>query len=189
MNIKFTDPCPDGVLEGSSFLNKSKLKYETKKGGKILSPYNGVITKSGNDYVVIKHNINGEEWESKLKDFRVTVDTNQKVMEGKQIGFTLDGTFTFDVNPNVNANDLITIGVNPSKYNGKSIKDDDDNLGRNKSNSSDDPLKGVLKMFLSPVTFVQGALNLNKHSKLSEQEVNEKLGLIKEDITRMKKLF
>ena len=38
-------------------------------------------------------------------------------------------------------------------------------------------------MFLSPVTFAQGALNLD------EQEIQEKTTLIKEEINRMKKLF
>jgi hypothetical protein len=178
--IKFTNPCPSGVSEKKSFLNKSKLKYSTQKGDKIICPYNGKITKVNSDSVVIKHVINSDEWESKLSGFYPTVSTNDKVYQGKEIGFTINGTFTFEISPNVNVEELISFGVNPSKYHGKTSKE---SSGKSvKSNSNDDALSGLLKIFLSPVSFVQGALNL-------EQEVIEKTSLIKEDINRIKKLF
>ena len=185
MRIKFTDPCPDGQPNGKSLLNKSKLKYTTKKGGSIVCPYGGTVSKVNSNSVVIKHVINGEDWESDLSGFIPTVSMSQKIHEGRQIGYTTDGTFTFDVNPNVNVEELLSFGVSSSMVQGKSSE------GENvppKYKSTDDPLKGLLKMFLSPVTFAQNALNL-KSNDLSEQEIEEKSTLIKEEINRMKKLF
>ena len=46
MNIKFENPCPNGTPEGTSFLNKSKLKFTTKSGDNIVSPYEGKVTKT-----------------------------------------------------------------------------------------------------------------------------------------------
>jgi hypothetical protein len=181
MRIKFTDPCPDGQSIGKSLLNKSKVKYTTQKGGSIVCPYQGTVSKVNSNSVVLKHSINGEDWESELSGFIPTVSANQQIHEGRQIGYTINGTFTFDVNPNVNVEDLLSFGVNSSMIQGKSSKED--NSGSKKYNSSDDPLKGILKMFLSPVTFAQGALNLD------EQEIQEKTTLIKEEINRMRKLF
>lgn len=180
MKIKFTDPCPDGESIGKSFLNKSKIKYTTKKGGSIVCPYQGTVSKVNSNSVVIKHVINGKDWESDLSGFIPTVSMSQKIHEGRQIGYTTDGTFTFDVNPNVNVDDLLSFGVNSSTIQGKSSEEEN---GPNNYKSTDDPLKGLLKMFLSPVTFAQGALNLD------EQKIEEKSTLIKEDINRMKKLF
>ena len=77
--------------------------------------------------------------------------------------------------------ELISFGVNSSKYHGKSSdKTNDGHKSNYKSNDS--ALDGLLKIFLSPVSFVQGALNL-------EQEVIEKSNIIKEDINNIKKLF
>jgi hypothetical protein len=181
MKIKFTNPCPTGVSEGKTFLNKSKLKYSTQKGDKIICPYNGDISKVNSNDVVIKHVVNNQEWESKLSGFYPTVRKGEKVSEGHQIGFTINGTFTFEVNPSVNVEELISFGVNSSKYHGKSSdKTNDGNKSNYKSNDS--ALDGLLKIFLSPVSFVQGALNL-------EQEVIEKSNIIKEDINNIKKLF
>ena len=181
MMIKFTNPCPSGVSEGKSFFNKSKLKYSTQKGDKIICPYNGNITKVNSDSVVIKHVINSDEWESKLSGFYPTISANDKVYQGKEIGFTTNGTFTFEISPNVNIEELISFGVNSSKYQGKTSKESSSNTNKYKSN--DDALKGLLQVFLSPVSFVQGALNVN------EEELEVKSTLIKEDINRIKKLF
>jgi hypothetical protein len=180
MIVKFTNPCPNGISEGTSFLNKSKLKFKTQTGDFILCPYDGKVTKVDRNSVEITHKIEGKKWVSILEGFNPNVTPNQLLREGKQIGYTINGKFTFDISPNVNIEDLISIGVNSSNY-----KSNDNNLhnGRENDKSTDDPLKGVLKVFLSPLTFVQGALNLD------EQEINEKTTLIKEDIDRIKKLF
>jgi hypothetical protein len=180
MRIKFENPCPDGTPEGTTFLNKSKLKFTTKSGDSIVSPYEGKVTKTGSDSVEITHKIGGDKWVSTLDGFYPTVTHSQIVHQGRQIGRTKNGKFTFDISPNVNVEDLISGGVNSSTMIGKSSEEEN---GPNKYKSTDDPLKGLLKVFLSPVTFAQGALNLD------EQEIQEKTTLIKEEINRMKKLF
>jgi len=180
MNIKFENPCPNGTPEGTSFLNKSKLKFTTKSGDNIVSPYEGKVTKTGRDSVEITHKIGSDKWVSTLEGFYPTVTNSQIVHQGRQIGLTKNGKFTFDISPNVNVEDLISFGVNSSNF-----KSNDSNSHGNDEEykSTDDPLKGLLKIFLSPVTFAQGALNLD------EQEIEEKTKLIKEDINRMKKLL
>ena len=185
MNIKFENPCPNGTPEGTSFLNKSKLKFTTKSGDSIVSPYEGKVTKTGRDSVEITHKIGSDKWVSTLEGFYPTVTNSQIVHQGRQIGLTKNGKFTFDISPNVNVEDLISGGVNSSTIQGKS-SEEENNPPEYKS--TDDPLKGLLKMFLSPVTFAQSALNL-KSKDLNEQEIEEKSTLIKEEINRMKKLF
>ena len=175
MRIKFENPCPNGTPEGTTLLNKSKLKFTTKSGDSIVSPYEGKVTKTGRDSVEITHKIGSDKWVSTLEGFYPTVTNSQIVHQGRQIGRTKNGKFTFDISPNVNVEDLISGGVNSSTIQGKS-SDEENDPPEYKS-------KGLLKMFLSPVTFAQGALNLD------EQEIQEKTTLIKEEINRMKKLF
>ena len=185
MNIKFENPCPNGTPEGSSFLNKSKLKFTTKSGDNIVSPYEGKVTKIGHDSVEITHKIGSDKWVSTLEGFYPTVTNSQIVHQGRQIGQTKNGKFTFDISPNVNVEDLISGGVNSSNFKSKDTESHDND---EEYKSKDDVLKGLLKIFLSPVTFAQGALNL-KSKDLNEQEIEEKSTLIKEEINRMKKLF
>jgi len=177
MNIKFENPCPNGTPEGTSFLNKSKLKFTTKSGDNIVSPYEGKVTKTGRDSVEITHKIGSDKWVSTLEGFYPTVTNSQIVHQGRQIGLTKDGKFTFDISPNVNVEDLISLGVNSSNVKSNDTNNDEE------YKSKDDALTGLLKIFLSPVTFAQGALNLDK------QKIDENTKLIKEEINRMKKLF
>jgi hypothetical protein len=182
MIIKFDNPCPSGTLEGSSFLNKSKVKISTENGYEVVSPYEGVVTKITSDSITLKHNVHGNKWESELNGFRPILSLNQHVFAGKQIGYAKSGKLTYDVDPNVNVVDLITVGVESSKFQGNNSNEE------RPPSDSKTPMDALLKMFLSPVTFVNGALNLNKKG-FNEQEIQEKTTLIKEDINRMKKLF
>jgi hypothetical protein len=193
MIIHFDNPCPSGVLK-TSYFNKNKVTYDTQFGENVINPYDGVITTVKSDKVVIKHVVNSEDWESEIKNFRPNVAVKQRIFQGRPIGITIDGTLSFEVTPDVDVKELITIGINSSKVHGKKVSDDDDddddeNSRSEKYVSKDDPLKGILKMFLSPVTFAQGALGLNKKDGLNESTLEEKTQLIKEDIDRMKKLF
>jgi hypothetical protein len=182
MIIKFDNPCPSGTLEGSSFLNKSKVKISTEEGDEVVSPYEGKVTKMTSDSLTITHNVQGDKWVSKLNGFHPILTLNQHVFKGKQIGYAKNGKLTYDVEPNVNVTDLLTIGVESSKYQGKNSNEEPP------PSDSKDPLDALLKVFLSPASFVNGALNLNKKG-LNEQETQEKTTLIKEEINRMKKLF
>lgn len=188
MIVTFTNPCPSGNLEGSSFLNKSKLTFETTKGGQILCPYDGVVKSSTSNEAIIVHNVLGNEWTSTLKNFRCNVIKGRKVREGDYVGLTDEGEFTFKVNPSVDAEKLITIGVDVNKT---SKKSDDGTDGEtnftNTRNQGDDAADDFLKIFLSPFDFAQGALNLNK--KKINEDTQVKIDLINEDIDRMKKLF
>ena len=186
MIIKFDNPCPSGTLEGSSFLNKSKVKISTENGYEVVSPYEGVVTKITSDSITLKHNVHGNKWESELNGFRPILSLNQHVFAGKQIGYAKSGKLTYDVDPNVNVVDLITVGVESSKFQGNNS--DDGFHNKRTPSDSKTPMDALLKVFLSPATFVNGALNLNKKG-LDEQEIQEKTILIKEDINRMKKLF
>ena len=188
MIVKFINPCPNCTLDGSSFLNKSKVKFSTEKGFEVVSPYNGKITNVTPNGITIKHIVHDEEWVSELKGFYPNVSVNQHVFGRKQIGYTKSGKLSFKVSPNVNVEDLITIGINTSKHYGKK-SDDDKSSNRRMSSSNDDSMDSLLSVFLSPVSFVQGALNLNKSKDLNEQEIEEKSKLIKEDINRIKNLF
>jgi len=183
MRLQFTNPCPDGESLGGSFLNKSKIKYNTKKGDSILCPYNGKVTKYSKNSITITHNISNEEWESELSGFYPDVSLNQNVHTGRQIGYSKDGVFTFEVSPSVNLEDLLSYGINSSSYHGKSNNNKKDN------DSIDDSDTAMYNVMLSPFSFIRGALNLNKSKGLNEQEIQEKTTLIKEDINRMKKLF
>lgn len=183
MRLQFTNPCPDGESLGSSFLNKSKIKYNTSKGNPILCPYNGKVTKYGKNSITITHNINNDEWESELSGFYPEVSLNQNVHTGRQIGYSKDGVFIFEVTPNVNLKDLLSYGINSSNYHGKSSNN------RKENDSIDNSDTAMYNIMLSPLSFIRGALNLNKSRGLDEQEIQEKTTLIKEEINRIKKLF
>jgi len=183
MKLQFTNPCPSGESLGGSFLNKSKIKYNTKKGDSILCPYDGEVTKYSKDSITITHNISKEEWESELSGFYPDVSLNQNVHAGRQIGHSKDGVFTFEVSPSVNLEDLLSYGIDSSNYHGKSENK------KNKKDSMDDSHTALNNIMLSPFAFIRGALNLNKSKDLNEQEIEEKTKLIKEDINRMKKLL
>lgn len=195
MTIKFTNPCPSGKLEGSSFFNKSKLTFETSQGGQIISPYDGVVTESSSDRVVITHIISGEQWESKLKNFRTYVSKGKKVREGDAVGLTDNGKFTFEVSPSVDAEKLITIGIESFKVSGaKKIDSDeiDPETGNKREREREQEKRAsddLLKVFFSPFDFAQGALGLDDDKKSFREETQRKMGLIKEDIDRIKKLF
>lgn len=189
MNVKFTNPCPSGELEGSAFFNKSKLVFSTTNDSEIICPYNGIVDSAKSDYVVIKHNVNGEEWTSRLKNFKCYVGVNQRVKEGQQIGYGNGGKLTFDVSPDVDTEKLITVGVgfNKGSFFGSDKSDDNDYGYRSKSGRSEDSaMKDLLKSFLAPVSFVQGAL-LPKSTK--ESVSNSKNNLIKEEIKKIKRLL
>jgi len=189
MNVKFTNPCPSGELEGSSIFNKSKIVFSTKKDTEIICPYNGIVDSAKSDYVVIKHNVNGEEWTSRLKNFKCNVGYNQKLKEGQQIGYGNGGKFTFDISPDVDAEKLITVGVsfNEGGFFGGDNGDDGDNGYRSKGGKSEDSaMKDLLKSFLAPVSFVQGAL-LPKSTK--ESVSDSKNNLIQEEIKKIKRLL
>ena len=185
MKLKFTNPCPNGESLGSSFLNKSKIKYSTERGNAVLCPYDGKIIDVNSNSVTITHNIKGDEWESELSGFYPDVKPNQQIYGGKQIGFTKDGQLSFEVTPSVNLEELLSTGINSSSYYGKSSKDNEEK--RNRSTDSVD--SGMYNILLSPFTFINTALKLNKSKDLNEQEVQEKTTLINEEISRMKKLF
>lgn len=190
MNVKFTNPCPGGELEGSSIFNKSKIVFSTKKDTEIICPYNGIVDSAKSNYVVIKHNVNGEEWTSRLKNFKCYVGHNQRLKEGQQIGYGDGGKFTFDISPDVDAEKLITVGVGFKEggFFGGNKDDDNDEHGSNnkKVRGEKNLLSDLLKSFLAPVSFVQGAL-LPKSTNESISDSKNKL--IQEDIKKIKRLL
>ena len=189
MRVKFTNPCPGGELKGSSFLNKSKLVFSTTKNIEIICPYNGVIDSAKSDYIVIKHNVNGEEWTSRLKNFKSYVGVNQRVKEGQQVGYGNGENFTFDISPDVDSEELITVGVpfNKGGFFGGDNDSDDEYSSKNKGGRGEENALGdLLKSFLAPVSFVQGAL-LPKSTK--ESVSDSKNNLIQEEIKNIKRLL
>lgn len=181
MKVKFQNPCPSGTLEGSSLLNRSKVKISTENGHDVVSPYDGKVTKITSDSVTIIHHVSDKKWISDIDGFRPDVTLNQHVFKNKRIGQSKNGNLKFEVSPNVNLTDLITIGID-------STKTQNDTEPPKDSERTNDPIDDALKVFLSPISFIRGALNLNKKG-LDEQEIQEKTTLIKEEISRMKKLF
>lgn len=189
MKIKFTNPCPSGELKGSVFLNKSKIVFNTENNTEIVCPYNGVVDSVSSNQVTLKHNVNGEEWTSKLKNFKPYVGINQRVQEGRQLGYTNGDEFSFSISPSVDTEQLITHGIiykSGGFLDGKSDSDDELGSKNTKTRGEDNILSDLLKSFLAPVSFVQGAL-LPK--KTNEDVVKSKNNLIQEDIKKIKRLL
>ena len=210
MRVTFTNPCPTGTIAFS--ISNTKIKFDTVRGEDVLSPYEGVIHTYRNDNLTIMHDIDGNSWESIIKNVRARVIPGNRVRRGEQIGFTSQDKLVFEVSVGgsnlSNLEDLITRGIdsrsvniqNPSPNQDDTDNDDTDNDedGENnnkvetppkdyKPNLADKDLasKGIMKMLLSPISFAQSALNL-KSDKNSLYESND---LIKEEINRIKKLF
>ena len=189
MKINFTNPCPDCTLKGSSILNKSKLKFETESGDSVVSPYNGFVINKSNSSVVIQHLIDGVELTSTIKNFKPNVNKGFKAVQGRPIGYATGDELTFEVDPNLNAEQLIKFGVIVDK-NKLMKKPKEKEKEKTFNNSKSGPADHLMDLFLTPFNFAKDAFHYKpKKKEKDDEELNETYRLVKEDIDRIKKLF
>ena len=178
--ITFNNPCPQGEISEEMFSSKNKLKIKTTKGLDVIAPYDGVIIEANSSHVVIQHNVRGEKWTSEIDNFINYTGVNQRVLSGRQIGVSENGSLTFKVRPSVDVLKLITVGIMPqTNFFKSSSNNDDESYGGKKQKNLDttnDAFSDIMKAFLAPVDFV-------KHSLIPENK------LISEEIKKIKRLL